>query len=413
MMTPAILNPIGSPPAAAPASRQNAGGAPFGEVLSRQISKKDALDAAGKRQPAEGGKADAAGKPGKTNEWDTREDHVEAASASAELLMLVTNLSGAEVQPTAAAVTAGAAAAVAALPVELRPEPSAADPATTLITPATAAALPAHEPATALPAPAIAAASGLARQADEPAPVTPSIPGSTPKLTNNTVSDSGHRSAPATPFQPALSSAAPALSDTATPAESTTVSPPVSAVRSSASEPDVQLAASNQPAAVPPAVPQAAMNTAPAANVPQADRIGPQVGASGWDQAVGQKVVWMAAGAQSSASLTLNPPDLGPLQVALSVVNNQATISFTAAQPEVRQALEAALPKLREMLDDAGIRMGQTSVNAGTQQQHGGHADTHQLSRSSVPSGSVVEAPLPIMRGQQAGGTQGLVDTFA
>ena len=45
----------------------------------------------------------------------------------------------------------------------------------------------------------------------------------------------------------------------------------------------------------------------------------------------------MTAGALQTASLTLNPPNLGPLQVVLNVTHDQATASFFAAQPEVRQ----------------------------------------------------------------------------
>jgi flagellar hook-length control protein FliK len=38
--------------------------------------------------------------------------------------------------------------------------------------------------------------------------------------------------------------------------------------------------------------------------------------------------------------MELNPPDLGPLQVVLSVNKDQATAAFSSAAPEVRQALE-------------------------------------------------------------------------
>jgi flagellar hook-length control protein FliK len=106
---------------------------------------------------------------------------------------------------------------------------------------------------------------------------------------------------------------------------------------------------------------------------PQAgERLTPPVGSTAWDNALGQKVVWMASGGEQSASLTLNPPELGPLQVVLAVNNNQATVNFSAPQPEVRQALEAALPRLKEMMNEAGIQLGQANVGAGTQGQFSG-----------------------------------------
>jgi flagellar hook-length control protein FliK len=153
-----------------------------------------------------------------------------------------------------------------------------------------------------------------------------------------------------------------------------------------------------------------------AAAAAAADKLTPRVGSNNWDQALGQKVVWMAAGEQQSASLTLNPPDLGPLQVVLSVSNSQATVNFTAAQPEVRQALENAMPKLREMLGDAGIQLGQANVSAGTpNNQQGGFGERQHASRGAGPKiDDDANPPVHTVRSQTITSSgQGLVDTFA
>lgn len=162
------------------------------------------------------------------------------------------------------------------------------------------------------------------------------------------------------------------------------------------------------------AQPQAPVQQAQAAAQAATDKLAPRVGNPGWDQALGQKVVWMVAGEQQSASLTLNPPELGPLQVVLNVSNNQATASFTAAQPEVRQALESAMPKLREMLGDAGIQLGQANVSAGTpNNQHEGSGDRRSSSWRTGETDESLDMAIPTSRGQQITGGQGLVDTFA
>ncbi|MGB2831923.1 MAG: flagellar hook-length control protein FliK, partial [Methylotenera sp.] len=59
-------------------------------------------------------------------------------------------------------------------------------------------------------------------------------------------------------------------------------------------------------------------------------------GKTGWDQAISQRVVWMVSAGEQSATLTLNPPDLGPLQVVVSVHNGQADTRFTSDNAEVR-----------------------------------------------------------------------------
>lgn len=139
------------------------------------------------------------------------------------------------------------------------------------------------------------------------------------------------------------------------------------------------------------------------------DKLTPRVGAPGWDQALSQKIVWMVGGAEQSASISLNPPDLGPLQVVLTVTNDQANATFISAQPEVRLAIEAAMPKLREMMSDAGIQLGQANVSADNASQHGAQSDDRksQNTRSITEiSTDTLNLPKKIISGQ------GLVNTF-
>jgi flagellar hook-length control protein FliK len=146
------------------------------------------------------------------------------------------------------------------------------------------------------------------------------------------------------------------------------------------------------------------------------DKLSPQVGTPAWDQAVGQKVIWLSAGGLQSATLTLNPPDLGPLQVVLSVSNDQTNVAFTAAQPEVRQALESALPKLREILSEAGIQLGNTSVGSGQAgNQSASSGDQQQSGRASrfESARAQPEAPVPTTRIKISNSESGLVDIFA
>lgn len=164
-------------------------------------------------------------------------------------------------------------------------------------------------------------------------------------------------------------------------------------------------------------VQQAALTLAQAVHgAPATDRIAARVGTPGWDQQVGQKIIWMVAGKDQSATLTLNPPDMGPMQVVLNVHNDQASVTFSAAQPEVRQALENAMPKLREMMQESGIALGNATVDAGTPDQR--QAQQNELARSQRAGGragsdGAVETPVVAPRAARPGGGAGLVDTFA
>ena len=146
------------------------------------------------------------------------------------------------------------------------------------------------------------------------------------------------------------------------------------------------------------------------------DKLTGRVGTPAWDQQLGQKVVWMAAGGDQSATLTLNPPDLGPVQVVLTVTNDQADAAFMSAQPEVRQALEAAMPRLREMMSEAGIAFGSATVSAGTpEQQNNGERAASGERRGNGQGGGVSGGEIAIApaAGGRSRPSLSAVDTFA
>jgi flagellar hook-length control protein FliK len=87
------------------------------------------------------------------------------------------------------------------------------------------------------------------------------------------------------------------------------------------------------------------------------------LGSSGWTEEFSQKITWMGTQQNQVAELHLNPPNLGPLDVVLKISDNQATALFTSPHSAVREAVENALPRLREILADSGITLGNTMVS--------------------------------------------------
>ncbi len=88
----------------------------------------------------------------------------------------------------------------------------------------------------------------------------------------------------------------------------------------------------------------------------------PEVGSPAWHQALSQQVMHMRAGNVNEAELQLNPAGLGPLRIKLSLRDQQLDAEFSAAHAQVRAALEAALPQLREALQQGGMHLGQAWV---------------------------------------------------
>jgi len=142
------------------------------------------------------------------------------------------------------------------------------------------------------------------------------------------------------------------------------------------------------------------------------------IGAPGWNGELAQKVVWMATQNQQVAELRLNPPHLGPVEVMLTLGNDQgaqASIQFASPHLATREAIESALPRLREMLADGGIALGNVTVGAHSfqQQAEAGRQD-HALVKQPVDitqtsAGLAGRPTLTLIRG----GRNGLVDTFA
>jgi flagellar hook-length control protein FliK len=137
-----------------------------------------------------------------------------------------------------------------------------------------------------------------------------------------------------------------------------------------------------------------------------------QVGTPAWNTELGQKIVWMIGDQQQVAELHVNPPNLGPLDIKLTIDGAQTTALFSSPHSAVREALEAALPRLREVLADSGIMLGNASVTADTPRDGRAFAEQPRRSRGSGNHAgeTPVEAPLapPVITRSRS-----LVDLFA
>lgn len=103
-------------------------------------------------------------------------------------------------------------------------------------------------------------------------------------------------------------------------------------------------------------------------------------GQSGWSNMVAERSAMMASQNIKFAELQLDPPELGPLQVKVSVSQDQASVSFVATNAQVRDSLDQAQARLRELLDEQGLNLvnvdisGDSSDQFDSQQEgEGGH----------------------------------------
>lgn len=86
-------------------------------------------------------------------------------------------------------------------------------------------------------------------------------------------------------------------------------------------------------------------------------------GRSAWPQAMGKQVLSMINQNIGSAEIRLNPAHLGPIEILIDMAEDQINVSLTSRHAVVREAMEQALPRLREMLDENGFSLADADIS--------------------------------------------------
>lgn len=143
-----------------------------------------------------------------------------------------------------------------------------------------------------------------------------------------------------------------------------------------------------------------------------------EFGKPAWGNDFNQQITWLATQKHQIAELHLHPADLGPVEVILHISNDQSTqvsAQFTSPHLAVREAIETALPRLREMMAENGITLGNTTVGAETSQQHPNHQqDSHASGNTANTAMTTKIQGLPNELDRNTFSTrQGIINTFA
>ena len=98
-----------------------------------------------------------------------------------------------------------------------------------------------------------------------------------------------------------------------------------------------------------------------------------------WSEAIAERTAWLASQQIQSADLHLDPPELGPLQIKVAVHHDQAVVSFVSANPQVREALDQTMARLRELFQEQGLQL----VDAGVSDQQRGQDQSGEFGNDS------------------------------
>ncbi|MFT4854439.1 MAG: flagellar hook-length control protein FliK [Candidatus Azotimanducaceae bacterium] len=94
-----------------------------------------------------------------------------------------------------------------------------------------------------------------------------------------------------------------------------------------------------------------------------------RLGEPGWQEGLSGRVSMMVNQRIGVATIRMNPPELGPIEVKVNLNNDQASVQFVSQAVQVRDALEQSIPRLREMLEESGFTLVDSQVSDQPQQQ--------------------------------------------
>jgi hypothetical protein len=150
----------------------------------------------------------------------------------------------------------------------------------------------------------------------------------------------------------------------------------------------------------------AVINTEVQASQPQAARQATAV-VSTTELATHLRVLKSSGGGE--ARLQLHPAELGRMTVSLTTEGSETRVSFIVDNTQARQAVEASLPRLRDLMDGAGLSLAGADVSERDSEESRSQSDaqTSEDSVGNIPDGA------DIFDASSVATTTQLIDAFA
>ena len=97
-----------------------------------------------------------------------------------------------------------------------------------------------------------------------------------------------------------------------------------------------------------------------------------EVGSAGFGAELAEKMHLFVGKGLQSAQITLNPAELGPLEIKLHLQKDQAQIQVQTSVPLVRDLVEQSAQRLRDLLAEQGMNLARFDVSSRHSGQDGG-----------------------------------------
>lgn len=134
------------------------------------------------------------------------------------------------------------------------------------------------------------------------------------------------------------------------------------------------------------------------------------LGQNAWETNLGSRLQMMVGQNVQTAEIRLDPPELGALDVKIKVTNDVASVNITSPHTQVREALETALPRLREMFAESGLSLGDVNVGQESFAQQQNSAEEEGGTLASASDSEFGDEPISVTRKIVS---DSLLDTYA
>jgi flagellar hook-length control protein FliK len=116
-----------------------------------------------------------------------------------------------------------------------------------------------------------------------------------------------------------------------------------------------------------------------------------------FSEAVKDKVMLMISQKLQQFDITLDPPELGNIHVKVNLQGEQATVNFIVQNQQAKEALDQNMQKLRDMLANQGVDVGDANVEQQSQQSNSnekGDDTNHRSVTNTAEASDVLEHTL-------------------
>lgn len=140
-----------------------------------------------------------------------------------------------------------------------------------------------------------------------------------------------------------------------------------------------------------------------------------------WNSQVGDRINWMVNNNMQRVEIRLDPPELGNLDIRLNMAkDNQASIMVHVTNATAKEAIESAIPRLREMFEQQGLNLADVDVSQQNFQQQqsafqdndNSNSDQNGLNLNSNSEGDVPDEQILAVTKLNSS-SENLLDIFA